>query len=84
MDGDPKRQQLFSGLSTEVQEQGNEIILSEGNVFDVGNVLSPFRLRRIIQIDNGRDRFVLGCRYNFLLYFRIFLFVLYIAYSIFK
>jgi hypothetical protein len=39
----------------------------------VSDVLSPIWVRRFIQIDDGGNWFVLGCRYRFLLYFRMFL-----------
>ena len=43
----------------------------------VSDVFSPLGIRRIIQIDDGGNCFVLGCRYHFLLYFRVFLVVLF-------
>jgi len=39
----------------------------------VSDVLFALGIRRIIQIDDGGNWFVLGCRYSFLLYFRMFL-----------
>ena len=56
----------------------------QGDIFDDGNVFPAIRLRRFIQIGNGFDWFVLGCRYSFLWHFRFFLVGLYIAYSILK
>ena len=53
-------------------------------VFNVSNVLSPIWLRRPIQINNGFEWFVLGSRYRFLFYFRMFLVILYISYEAFK
>lgn len=53
-------------------------------VSNVSNVLSPIWVRRIIQINNGYEWFVLGCRYRFLFNFRMFLVFLYISYQIFK
>jgi hypothetical protein len=43
----------------------------------VSDVLLALGVRRIIQIDDGGNWFVLGCRYHFLLYFRMFLVVLF-------
>lgn len=51
---------------------------------NVSDVLSPIWVRRIIQIDNGREWFVLGSRYRFLFHFRMFLVILYITYETFK
>ena len=51
---------------------------------NVSDVLSPIWVRRIIQIDNGREWFILGSRYRFLFHFRMFLVILYITYSTFK
>lgn len=42
-------------------------------ISNVSDVLSPIWVRRFIQIDDGGNWFVLGCRYRFLLYFRMFL-----------
>jgi len=56
----------------------------QGYVTNVGDVLPAFWLRRLIQAYNGPVGFVLGCRYSFLLYFRIFLVILYITFQIFK
>jgi hypothetical protein len=53
-------------------------------VANVGNVLSPIWLRRPIQINNGYKWFVLGSRFHFLFYFRMFLVVLYISYEVLK
>jgi hypothetical protein len=43
----------------------------------VSDVLLALGVRRIIQIDDGGNWFVLGCRYHFLFYFRMFLVVLF-------
>ena len=51
---------------------------------NVSDVLSPIWVRRIIQIDNGREWFILGSRYRFLFHFRMFLVILYITYETFK
>lgn len=53
-------------------------------ITNVGNVLSPIWVRRIVQIDNGFKWFLLGCRYSFLFHFRLFLVILYFTYEIIK
>ena len=47
----------------------------------VSDVLSPIWLRRLIQINDGNNWFILGSRYNFLFNFRVFLVILYLAYE---
>jgi hypothetical protein len=53
-------------------------------ITNVSDVLSPIWVRRLIQINNGFEWFILGCRYRFLLSFRLFLVFLYITYQVFK
>jgi hypothetical protein len=53
-------------------------------ISNVSDVLSPIWIRRPFQINNGFEWFVLGSRYRFLFYFRLFLVVLYISYQTFK
>jgi len=53
-------------------------------VSNVSDVLSPIWVRRLIQVNNGFEWFILGCRYRFLLSFRLFLVFLYITYQVFK
>jgi hypothetical protein len=53
-------------------------------VSNVSDVLSPIWVRRIIQVNNGHEWFILGSRYSFLLYFRMFLVILYLTYQIVK
>jgi hypothetical protein len=53
-------------------------------VSNVSDVLSPIWVRRLIQINNGFEWFVLGCRYRFLFNFRLFLVFLYITYQVLK
>jgi hypothetical protein len=53
-------------------------------ISNVSDVLSPIWVRRLIQINNGFEWFVLGCRYRFLFNFRLFLVFLYITYQVFK
>jgi len=52
-------------------------------LINVSDVLSPIWVRRVIQIDNGREWFILGSRYHFLFNFRMFLVVLYLTYETF-
>ena len=67
MDGDTKQEKEIDG--------------PEGHEFDVSNVLSAFWIRLSIQIDNGLEQFLLGGRYCFLLYIRILLAVICIAFK---
>jgi hypothetical protein len=53
-------------------------------ISNVSDVLSPIWVRRLIQINNGFEWFVLGCRYRFLFNFRLFLVFLYITYQVLK
>ena len=53
-------------------------------ISNVSDVLSPIWVRRPIQINNGYEWFVLGSRYRFLFYFRLFLVGLYISYEVLK
>jgi hypothetical protein len=53
-------------------------------ISNVSNVLSPIWVRCSIQINNGSEWFVLGSRYRFLFYFRLFLVGLYISYEVLK
>ena len=76
-DGDSKN-------STKVKKEGIKIGFLQRYVSNVGDVLSPIWLRRTIQINNGFEWFVLGSRYRFLFYFRLFLVVLYFSFQIFK
>jgi hypothetical protein len=75
---------------------GDSIILKnaktdkkENNCFkryltNVSDVLSPIWLRLPFQTNNGCEWFILGSRYRFLFYFRLFLVILYITYTTFK
>jgi hypothetical protein len=53
-------------------------------LINVSDVLSPIWVRRVIQIDNGREWFILGSRCHFLFNFRMFLVILYLSYETFK
>ena len=78
MDGDDSEQ------DQELKRKRKEDNFLQRYVSYVSNVLSPIWIRRPIQIDNGLNWFVLGCRYRFLFNFRMFLVVLYITYETFK
>lgn len=67
-----------------IEDEGESDSIISGFVTNVGNVFSPTRLRYAIQIDDGINRLLLGGRYSFLFYFRIFLVFIYITYETFK
>ena len=75
-DGDKK--------NTISKRENQKINVLQRYISNVSDVLSPIWVRRPIQVNNGSEWFVLGCRYRFLFYFRLFLVVLYISYEIFK
>jgi hypothetical protein len=64
-------------------DEGDPYSILQRFISDVGNVFSPARVRRIIQVNDGSNWFILGCRYRFLLPFRILLVVLYFTFEIF-
>jgi len=63
-------------------DEGDPYSIIQRFISDVGNVFSPTRVRRIIQINDGSNWFILGSRYRFLLNFRIFLVILYFTVQI--
>jgi hypothetical protein len=67
-----------------IKKEGIKIDFLQRYIANVSDVLSPIWLRRTIQINNGFEWFVLGCRYRFLFHFRMFLVVLYIFIQIFR
>ena len=69
---------------TQIQQKRKEVSFLQRYVSNVSDVLSPIWVRRPIQVNNGFEWFILGSRYSFLLYFRVFLVVLYISYEILK
>ena len=69
---------------TQILTEREKTTFLQRYITNVGDVLSPLWLRRPIQINNGFEWFVLGCRYRFLFYFRLFLVVIYISYEILK
>jgi len=72
--GDPKNKKIDK----------EKISLFQRYLTDVGDVSSPLWIRRPLQIDNGSKWFILGCRYNFLFNFRMFLVILYLSYEFLK
>ena len=77
MDPDDEQNQKF-------KEQGKETGPIQRYITNVSDVLSPIWLRCFIQINNGHEWFILGRRYRFLFYFRLFLVVLYTSYEVLK
>ncbi len=64
------------------QDEGEPYSLMERYIANVGDVFSPSWLRRAFQIDDGGNWLILGCRYNFLFNFRLFLVVLYLLFQL--
>jgi hypothetical protein len=62
---------------TKIKTEGDKDNPLSRYISNVSDVLSPIWVRRFIQIDDGGHWFILGSRYYFLLYFRMFLVVLY-------
>ena len=81
-DGDSKT--YTQKNNTSLFSQREETSFLQRYISNVGDVLSPIWVRRSIQVNNGSEWFVLGSRYRFLFYFRLFLVVLYISYEILK
>ena len=78
MDGDDSEQnQKFKGK----RKESNFL---QRYISYVSDVLSPIWVRRVIQVNNGFDWFVLGSRYRFLFNFRMFLVIIYLTYETFK
>lgn len=65
----------------EIKKKTKKADSNEGSIPDVGDVLPPVWVRRTLQIYNGYERLILDGRYSFLFYFRIFLAVIYFAYT---
>lgn len=81
-DGDSKTH--LQKNNSQIQRKREQTSFLQRYIANVGNVLSPIWVRRLIQVNNGFEWFVLGCRYRFLFNFRLFLVVLYISYEILK
>jgi hypothetical protein len=70
--------------SKQIQEEGEEADPLQRYISNVSDVFSPLWVRRFIQVNDGFNWLILGCRYRFLFNFRMFLVVLYLAYETFK
>ena len=68
----------------QVKRKRTQINFIQRYISNVSNVLSPLWIRRTIQINNGREWFILGSRYNFLFRFRLLLVVVFLIIQIFK
>ena len=66
-----------------IQRKGKKTGPLQRYISNVSDVLSPIWLRRIVQINNGFEWFVLGSRYNFLFNFRLLLVIVYLTYETF-
>jgi hypothetical protein len=73
-----------SKKNKQVKRKGTQTNFLQRYISNVSNVLSPLWIRRTIQINNGREWFILGSRYNFLFNFRLFLVVVFLIIQIFK
>ncbi len=73
-----------SEKNKQIKKQKSQTNFLQRYISNVSNVLSPIWLRRVIQINDGNNWFVLGSRYYFLFNFRVFLVVVYLTYEIFK
>lgn len=78
MDGDDSEQ------NKNIKRKGEETNFLQRYVSYVSDVLSPIWVRRFIQVNDGFNWFILGCRYHFLFNFRMFLVVVYLTYETFK
>jgi hypothetical protein len=76
-DGDSKK-------NKQIKRKRTQTSFLQRYVSNVSNVLSPLWIRRTIQINNGYEWFILGSRYRFLFYFRLFLVVVFLIVEIFK
>ena len=76
-DGDSKE-------NKQIKRKGTQVNFLQRYISNVSDVLSPLWLRRPIQINNGLEWFILGSRYRFLFYFRLFLVVVFLIVEIFK
>jgi hypothetical protein len=68
----------------QVNDEGESDSIIQRHIFDVSNVFSTFWLRYAFQTDDGLNRILLGSRYSFLLYFRLFLVIIYLTYETIK
>ena len=65
----------------EIKKQTKKTGSIKTSFADACNVFSTIWLRCSVQINNGFDRFVLDGRPGFLFYFRLFLVIIYFAYT---
>ena len=77
-DGDSKQNKR------KIRRKKQEVNFLQRYISNVSDVLSPLWVRRTIQINNGFEWFILGSRYRFLFYFRLFLVVVYLSYEVLK
>ena len=75
-EGDSKKQTKNS------EDEGEPYSIMERYSANVSNLLPPIWLRRAFKIHDGGNWLILGCRYHFLFYFRLFLVVLYLFFQI--
>ena len=76
-DGDSKKDK-------QIKRKGAQANFLQRYISNVSDVLSPLWIRRPIQINNGFEWFILGSRYRFLFYFRLFLVVVFLIVEILK
>lgn len=76
-DGDSKKDK-------QIKRKGTQVNFLQRYISNVSDVLSPLWIRRTIQINNGCEWFILGSRYRFLFYFRLFLVVVFLIVEILK
>jgi len=81
-DGDSKTHSQKN--NSQIQRKREQTSFLQRYIANVSHVLSPIWVRRLIQVNNGFEWFVLGCRYRFLFNFRLFLVVVYISYEVLK
>jgi len=65
-------------------DEGDPDSFIQRYILNVSNVFPTIGLRYVVQIDDGINRLVLGSRYCFLLYLRLFLVGIYLAYETLK
>lgn len=73
-----------SEQNKKIKRKGEEDNFLQRYITYVSDVLSPIWVRRVLQVDDRGNWFILGCRYSFLFNFRLFLVILYLTYEVFK
>jgi hypothetical protein len=66
---------------TKTETKGDKVDPLPRHISNVSDVFSPLWVRRFIQVTDGSNWFILGCRYNFLLHFRMFLVIVYFIFT---